>query len=85
MGLIPGLERYPGKGHDNPPQYSCKKDPMEESLAGCGPWGHKEPDTTEATELTNIPTQSQSQHTRECELWVSELWVVNELSEGRLF
>jgi len=65
MGLIPGLERYPGRGHDNPPQYSCQKDPMEESLVGCGPWGHNESDTTEATEHTQIPTQRQFQHTRE--------------------
>ena len=63
MGLIPGLERSPGRGHDTPPpQYSCQKDPMDK---GCDPWGHKESDTTEAAEHTHIPTQSQFQHTRE--------------------
>ena len=27
MGLIPGLERYPGGGHGNPVQYSCVENP----------------------------------------------------------
>ena len=26
---IPGLERYPGEGHDNPLQYSCLENPMD--------------------------------------------------------
>ena len=29
MGLIPGLGRSPGGGHDNPFQYSCLKNPMD--------------------------------------------------------
>ena len=29
MGLIPGLGRYPGRGHGNPLQYSCLENPME--------------------------------------------------------
>ena len=28
-GLIPGLERYPGGGHDNPLQYSRLENPMD--------------------------------------------------------
>ena len=28
-GLIPGLERSPGEGHDNPLQYSCLGNPMD--------------------------------------------------------
>ena len=28
-GLIPGLERYPGEGNGNPPQYYCLKNPMD--------------------------------------------------------
>ena len=28
MGLIPGLERSPGKGNDNPFHYSCLGNPM---------------------------------------------------------
>ena len=27
MGLIPRLERFPGKGHGNPLQYSCLENP----------------------------------------------------------
>ena len=29
VGLIPGLRRYPGGGHDNPLQYSCLGNPMD--------------------------------------------------------
>ena len=29
MGLIPGLERSPGGGHDNPLQYSCLGNPID--------------------------------------------------------
>ena len=28
VGLISGLGRYPGGGHDNPFQYSCLENPM---------------------------------------------------------
>ena len=28
-GLIPGLERYPGEGNDNPLQYSCLGNAMD--------------------------------------------------------
>ena len=28
-GLIPGLGRSPGRGHGNPLQYSCLKNPMD--------------------------------------------------------
>ena len=35
MGLIPGLGRSPGKGNDNPLQYSCLENPMDR---GAG-WG----------------------------------------------
>ena len=27
LGLIPGLERFPGGGHGNPLQYSCLENP----------------------------------------------------------
>ena len=30
MGLIPGSERFPGGGNDNPLQYSCLENPTEE-------------------------------------------------------
>ena len=51
LGLIPGLGRSPGEGHGNPLVYSCLENPMDR-----GAWwarvhgGHKESDTTEATE-----------------------------------
>ena len=48
LGSIPGLRRLPGRGHDNPLQYSCLENTYgQRSLVGCGPWGHNEPDTTE--------------------------------------
>ena len=30
LSSIPGLERSPGEGNDNPLQYSCLENPMEE-------------------------------------------------------
>ena len=52
--MIPGLGRSPGEGHGNPVQYSCLENPMDRwSLAGYSPWGHKELDTTEATQHTS--------------------------------
>ena len=48
LGLIPGLGRFPGGGHDNPLQYSCPEKPYEQRiLAGCSPWDCTEFDTTE--------------------------------------
>ena len=29
LGSIPGLERSPGEGNGNPPQYSCLENPMD--------------------------------------------------------
>ena len=48
LGLVPGLGRLPGEGHDNPLQYSCLENPCgQRSLAGYSPWGPKELDTTD--------------------------------------
>ena len=47
VGSIPGLGRCPGGGHGNPLVFLPGKSHGQRSLAGCGPWGHKEPDTTE--------------------------------------
>ena len=48
MGLIPGLGRSSGGGRGNPLQFSCLENPMDR-----GAWqGHKELNTTEATEPT---------------------------------
>ena len=40
--------RSPGRGHGNPLQYSCLKNPHgQRNLVGYSPWGPKESDTTE--------------------------------------
>ena len=51
LALIPGSGRSPGRGYDNPLQYSCPENPHgQRSLAGYSPWGRKELDmTTTAT------------------------------------
>jgi len=49
-GLIPGSGRSPGGGNGNPLQYSCLENPRDRrALAGYGPQGCKESDTTEVT------------------------------------
>ena len=56
LGLIPGLGRSPGRGHSNPPQYSCLQNPHgQRSLAVYRPWGCKESDTTERLSLSAPP------------------------------
>ena len=54
-GLIPGLERSPGKGSDNPFQYSGLRNPMgERSLAGYTAHGiTKESDMTQRLNSNN--------------------------------
>ena len=32
LGVIPGSERFPGGGHDNPLQYSCLENPMDRGV-----------------------------------------------------
>ena len=32
LSLIPGAERSPGGGNDNPPQYSCLRNPMDRGV-----------------------------------------------------
>ena len=39
--LIPGFGRSPEEGNGNSIQYSYLENPMERSLAGYNPWGHK--------------------------------------------
>ena len=55
MGLIPELERSPGKGNDNPFQYSCLENPMDRgtwwaTLHGAQRVGHSF--TTEYTHIS---------------------------------
>ena len=50
LGSLPGLGRYPGAGHGNPPclQSSGLENPHgQRSLAGYSPWGCKGSDMTE--------------------------------------
>ena len=41
LGLIPGSGSSTGEGNGNPLQYSCLENPMDRSLVGYSPWGHK--------------------------------------------
>ena len=55
MGLIPGLETFPGEGLGNPLQYSCLENPHgQKSLASYSPQSRKELDTTEAATQQEI-------------------------------
>ena len=55
MGSILGLGRSSGEGNGNPLQYSFLGNPMDlRSLAGYSPWGHKESDTTEQLNSSNM-------------------------------
>ena len=50
MSSVRGSGGSPGGGHGNPFQYSCLENPHgQSSLAGYCPQGHKEWDTTKAT------------------------------------
>ena len=46
QGLIPGLERPPGEGNGNTPQYSCLGDPMDRDPGGLQFMRTQELDTT---------------------------------------
>ena len=48
-GSIPGLERSPGGGHDNPFQYSCLENPMDRGAWWATVHRVAESDTTEVT------------------------------------
>ena len=63
-GSIPGSGRTPGGGHGCPFQYSCLENPIDRSLAGYSPWGHKESDTTEAMSTHTYMTLSGVRHTQ---------------------
>ena len=53
MGWIPGSGRSPGRGHGNP--LSCLENPHgQRSLAGYGPWGRKESDTTDRLSTQHV-------------------------------
>ena len=47
LGLIPGLGRFPGGGHDYPLLYSCLENPDGQRSLADSSRGHKETDMTE--------------------------------------
>ena len=49
-GSIPGSERSPGGGHDNPVQYSCLENPKDRGAWRATAHRVAESDTTEVTE-----------------------------------
>ena len=49
VGLIPGLGRSPGAGHDNPLQYSCLENPWTKDPGGLESMRSQRSDTTEVT------------------------------------
>ena len=52
-GSIPGLERSPAESNDLPtPIFLPEESHGQRSLAGYGPWGHKELDMTEQLTLS---------------------------------
>ena len=54
VSLISGSGRSPGGGHGNPLQYSCPKNPVDRGLAGYGPQGNEESDTTEVIQHAHM-------------------------------
>ena len=53
LDSIPELGRSPRRGHGNPLQYSCLKNPHgQKSMAAYSPWGCKESDMTESERLS---------------------------------
>ena len=58
-GLIPGLERSPGRGNSNATVvFLPGKSPGQRCLAGCCTWGRKELDTAEHMCLLMLPLSS---------------------------
>ena len=51
VSSIPGSGRSPGGEHGNPPVFSPGESHGERSLVDYSPWGRKESDMTEVTEL----------------------------------
>ena len=55
MGSIPGSGTIPWRRAWQPtPVILLRKSHGQSSLAGCGPWGREELDTTEVTEHTHV-------------------------------
>ena len=56
-GSVPGWERSPGGGHDNPLQYSCLKNPMDRGAWRAMVYRAAESDMTEDTEHADMHVQ----------------------------
>ena len=63
QGLIPGWGRSPGGGNSYPLQYSCLGN--QKSLAGLGPWGHKQLDMTKQLTLSLVTQMVNLHNVRE--------------------
>ena len=74
-GSVPGLGRSLGAGDGNALQYSCLENPHgQRSLAGYGPRGRRESDTTERL---SIAQHSHSVHVRYyCSVFLSLLFIL---------
>ena len=55
---IPGSGRYPGGGNGNSLQHSCLKNPIDRSLVGYSPWGHRESDMADRFSLIICKTDN---------------------------
>ena len=54
VGLIPRSGRSPGEGNGNPLQCSCLDNPMDRGARQFSQEGHKESDTTQATQQQQL-------------------------------
>ena len=57
VSSVPGWERSPGGGHDNPLQYSCLKNPMDRRAWWAMVYRVAESDMTEATQHAHMHVQ----------------------------
>ena len=67
LGSIPGLGRFPGRGHGNPLQYTCLEDLHgQSSLVGYSPWGRKELDITDGLSTAQLVNTSKGMDLKGC-------------------
>ena len=73
VGSIRGLGRSPGKGHDNPRQYSSLENPMDK-----GAW------RATAHSVTKSQTQLKRQHTCIARMYRCESWTTKKAEYRRI-
>ena len=76
LGLIIGSCRSPGEGNGYPLQYSCLENPMDRSLEGYSPWGHKESDTTDRLSLSHTHIHTAASYPNPSTLAHSSKWIM---------